>query len=218
MIATSLAIARLALRFGRVARATFHEDGLRAESDTDHTVMLQLLALELAMSHPEWELRIDRLMVLALVHDLPEAEVGDVSTFEALSEVAKAEKATREREGIERIRVGVSARLAAEVEAYELQVEPEARFLRYLDKVLTRLTHALNGGARARREGKTLEWTRARNLDHGRELAQAYPDWSDRLGPLLDAASKAAEEALEEALEPLPTCGIRGCPWHGSEP
>ena len=37
--------AALTLRFARVPRATRHEDGLRAETDSDHTVMLVVLAL-----------------------------------------------------------------------------------------------------------------------------------------------------------------------------
>lgn len=42
-------IADLALRFGRVDRATLHPDGVRHESDTDHTVMLvEVLRPELA--------------------------------------------------------------------------------------------------------------------------------------------------------------------------
>ena len=33
----ALVLARIALAFGRVERATFHEDGVRPETDTDHT-------------------------------------------------------------------------------------------------------------------------------------------------------------------------------------
>ena len=36
--------AALTLRFARVPRGTRHEDGLRAETDSDHTVMLTVLA------------------------------------------------------------------------------------------------------------------------------------------------------------------------------
>lgn len=215
MIKRALVIADLALGFGRVERATFHPNGLRAETDTDHTIMLQLFAFDLAREHPEWGLRVDRLMVLALVHDLPEAYIGDTSTFAPLDAAKKAEKAERERLGNEALRLA-SPHLAAEVDAYERQEEPEARFLRYLDKVLVRLTHALNGGERARREGVDIEWMRERNRSHGRELAAAYPEWSDRLGPLFAAAAEAAEHAFEAALAagPGPSCGIKGCPWH----
>ena len=40
----AIRLADLILRFGRVNRATYHPDGERPESDTDHTVMLGILA------------------------------------------------------------------------------------------------------------------------------------------------------------------------------
>lgn len=43
-----ISLAKLALRFSRVERATFHEDGVRPETDSDHTVMLGLVACQLA--------------------------------------------------------------------------------------------------------------------------------------------------------------------------
>lgn len=193
---TALDVARLALRFGRVERATFHEDGVRPETDSDHTVMLLLLALELASTHPEWGLRIDRLMVLGLVHDLAEAEVGDTNTFAGLDSEAQQAKADRERRAIVTIR-GVSRRIAEEMETYERQEEPEARFLRYLDKVLPRLTQALNGAAQARRSGYSVERLHARQREQGRELALEYPEWSDRIGRLFDAASRVVERELD---------------------
>ena len=47
----ALRLARISLAFGRVDRATRHEDGLRPETDTDHTVMLGLIACEFAPAH-----------------------------------------------------------------------------------------------------------------------------------------------------------------------
>ena len=43
----AIQIAAVAMRFGEIERATQHPDG-RPESDTTHTVMLGLVALELA--------------------------------------------------------------------------------------------------------------------------------------------------------------------------
>lgn len=44
-------LGRLALQFGRVNRITYHPDGHRPETDTDHTVMLGLIACAFAASH-----------------------------------------------------------------------------------------------------------------------------------------------------------------------
>lgn len=41
-------LGQLCLQFGRVNRVTYHEDGRRLESDTDHTVMLGILACAFA--------------------------------------------------------------------------------------------------------------------------------------------------------------------------
>ena len=58
-------LAQLCLRFGRVNRITYHEDGKRFESDTDHTVMLAVVACAFATQYAPY-LDVGRL-------DLPEA-------------------------------------------------------------------------------------------------------------------------------------------------
>ncbi|MTV59077.1 hypothetical protein GM547_13610, partial [Streptococcus pneumoniae] len=64
-----LPLASLALRLGAVNRATLYPDGVTAESDTDHTVMLKLAAISIAATHSD--LGPDTAMVglYALVHD-----------------------------------------------------------------------------------------------------------------------------------------------------
>ena len=69
MIARATAIAQLALRFARVERVTRHEDGVRPETDTDHSIMLALVACDLA---PEGLSR-PRVAEFSVVHDLVEA-------------------------------------------------------------------------------------------------------------------------------------------------
>ena len=66
MIARATAIAQLALRFARVERVTRHEDGVRPETDTDHSIMLALVACDLA---PEGLSR-PRVAEFSVVHDL----------------------------------------------------------------------------------------------------------------------------------------------------
>lgn len=195
-----LSIAGLSLRLGRVDRATFHPDGLRPESDTDHTVMLGLLAIDIAGEHPELGLNLGRLALLALVHDLAEAYAGDTNTAVALTAEQRSSKAAREAAAVERIaaELGDSA-VVTGLRVYEEQELPEARFLRYLDKVTPKLTHTLNGNIAIRRMGWTVEQLRERHRTQGAELAAAYPEFVDVLGPIFDAACAASEEALARA-------------------
>lgn len=201
-----LVLADLALRFGRVNRATRHPDGQRPETDTDHTFMLALIALELVgyLEAQGIELGLDpgRLAMLALVHDLPESEAGDTNTMGGLSAEAKAAKAAREAAALERLRglLGPSSWAVATIEAYERQDTPEARFLCYLDKVLVRLTHTLNGGITVIEAGHDLAWLEERHRAHEQELRARFPEWAELLGGLHEAAGRAAEAAFAARL------------------
>jgi putative hydrolase of HD superfamily len=85
-------LAQLCLRFGRVDRATTHEDGQRHETDTDHTVMLGVIACAFASSCG-LDLDIGKVAQFALVHDLVEAHAGDTNTL--LSRTGSSEDASK---------------------------------------------------------------------------------------------------------------------------
>lgn len=190
-------IADLALRFGRVDRATLHPDGIRAESDTDHTVMLGLIALHVASTHPTLGLDPGRLAALALVHDLPDAHAGDTNTTGGLTPEAQAAKEAREKAATEQIRADLGdTPVVWWLDAYERQECPEARFLRYLDKILPKLTHISNRNAAIRRTGHDADWLAARHKEQGDKLRAAYPEFADVLGPMFDAACAESEAAL----------------------
>lgn len=147
MIARAQALATLALAFARVERVTRHEDGIRPETDADHVVMLALVACELSpagLSQP-------KIAEFAIVHDLVEAYAGDTQTLH-IDAAGRAAKDARERAALERLRVefGAASWMVLTIEAYEAQVEPEARYVKLLDKVLPKLTHLTNGCAAAR--------------------------------------------------------------------
>lgn len=48
MIKKTLALGKLIYAFARIERAVIHEDGVTHESDTDHTVMLGIVACAFA--------------------------------------------------------------------------------------------------------------------------------------------------------------------------
>lgn len=200
-------LARLALAFGRVNRATFHPDGVTPESDTDHTVMLALIAPALAASlRPD--LRPDLVCAFAVVHDLVEVKTGDTNTIGITAE-GRAAKAAREAAALVELRKELAAFpwIVGTLDRYEAQVEPEARWVRYIDKVLPKLTHAQNGcvAARslARRLGEPLRHALARVHEAQRdELAQKYPEFPEA-DAVLRYAMDAAEAACPEFIDAL---------------
>lgn len=197
----ALRLARIALAFGRVERATRHEDGARPETDTDHTVMLGLVACELAPAG------LDRAKVaaFALVHDLVEVYAGDTQTLTASPE-ALAAKAAREDAARTRLvaELGEGSWLAAMLATCEQQREPEARFVRLVDKVLPKLTHAFNGcvAARALTDHAGFVDAHVRQL---RRLQAEYPEFPDALELLWESMLRA--EGCWAELEPPPTRG-----------
>ena len=184
-------IARLSLRFSRVERATCHEDGVRPETDSDHTVMLQLLTLYFC---PE-ELDVGLAVQFALVHDLVEAYAGDAQTL-TIDAQGKADKAAREAAALARLRDEfIGSGMTKLIRLYEQQKLPEARVVRILDKVAPKLTHLLNGCAAAKVlvDQKGFEAAHARQYG---ELREQYPEpHFDYLFVLLREAMYASEEA-----------------------
>lgn len=186
-------VAALALAFGRVTRATRHEDGVRPESDAEHAVMLGLLACPIAVG---MGMRSGRAAEYALVHDLAEAYCGDTNSFD-IGPAAAARKAEVEAAAIARLRADFAdvPWLLRRVAEYEAQDEPEARLVRYLDKVTPKLTHRLNGAAAIREMGKSFDDFRRAHRAQGAMLRERYPELAERIGPIFDAVSGRAEAA-----------------------
>jgi 5'-deoxynucleotidase YfbR-like HD superfamily hydrolase len=196
VLRTALYLAQLGFAFGRVDRITFHEDGATPESDTDHTIMLALIAVELAPRH------LDRGLVAlyALVHDLVEVYSGDTQTLKITAEI-RADKQRREADALTRLvhelgpgsPLGGGSPLGTLLEAYEKQVAPEARFVRLLDKVMPKLTHLLNGCAAAKKLVTFEEFELAHEEQHA-ALTAEYPEFPETLA-LLREAMTASQEA-----------------------
>jgi putative hydrolase of HD superfamily len=147
-IAKIVELSQLCLQFARVNRVTYHEDGKRFESDADHTVMLGIVACAFA---EQFEPNLDRGLIAqyALVHDFVEVYAGDTCTINATGEQF-VDKAAREAAALDKLRAqfsGIFPWLIATIESYDTLASPEARFIKTLDKVLPKITHALNKGA-----------------------------------------------------------------------
>ncbi len=194
-------LGRLALDFGRVDRVTYHPDGATPESDTDHTVMLGLVAAAFAARHLP-ELDVGLVACFALVHDLGEVYAGDVSTLRAPSAAQRADKADREAAAANRI----DARFAATLEwlpdlicRYEARREPEARYVRAMDKLLPKITHILNGGVTIIEQGMSREDLAARYDDQVAEL-RAYAADFPALFDLRTALVATVFDVLDEGM------------------
>jgi putative hydrolase of HD superfamily len=164
-------LGRLALAFGRVDRITYHEDGTTLESDTDHTVMLGLVACSFAQAHfPD----LDRGLIAqyALAHDLVEVYAGDTPTLRISADERQAK---RDREAEAMLRIGQQFALTLPwvcktIAGYELKRTPEARYVKAMDKLLPKITHILNNGATFRDQGMSHDELAARYLEQYGEL------------------------------------------------
>lgn len=192
-------LGRLSLAFGRVDRITYHPDGSTPESDTDHTVMLGLVACALAHGTG---LDVGLVAQFALVHDLVEVYAGDTPTLRALAADAKADKRAREHAALLRIKEefgGTLWWLPETLINYENQVVGEARFVRALDKLLPKVTHILNGCRTLREQGMEPAELRARydlQVEELRAYAADFPIVfdlrADLVGRVLDLYADVA--------------------------
>ncbi len=219
-----LSIARVALTFGEVDRTTMHADGVRFESDTTHTVMLAMVAAEYARA-----LGLDPMVAVAyaMVHDLPETYAKDTCTAWGLTEEQKSDKAKREEAATRRLHLelGPHSVVMEWLRAYEGQEAPEARLVRYLDKVLPKLTHILNGGAALEYIGMSPKEAAEKHSRQNEELAAEYPEFAATVGASLDRAGKQAVNALGARIltraaqdpSPPPHPSLRATPGHPCE-
>lgn len=216
VFAEAVGIARLVADLGQVRRATRHPDGER-ESDTTHSMMLALVALLLA-GHERVKLDTTRVLLYALVHDLPEAIAGDVSTLRPLGPEERAKKDEAEREAIAQIG-DLSTLLWSLITRYEARGwrDPEARFVHLLDKAMPRITHRWNGAVVPRSAGMTLAELLERVESQNARFATESPDlvvgraFLERMGKEIVTAWEGA--SLPAGALPVELAGWEERPW-----
>lgn len=176
----AIALAHLALSLGRVERITRHEDGVRPETDADHTMMLALIACQIA----PWRMDTSKICQFAVVHDLVEAVkgVGDTQTL-LISDEDRRLKEERERLAFEQLKGQFKRNswLIWTLERYEEQMEPEARFVKVLDKAMPKLTHLFNGAIAAKSLGVDFEGFMVAHQKQVADLEKKYPDQPEAL-------------------------------------
>lgn len=177
-------LARRALEFGEIERtACQHPDG-RPETDSTHTVMLAWLAPALAAAlYPE---RLDPVLVSAFasVHDAVEVYAGDTPTLRITAEERVAKK-HRELAAVRSWFYDFSRRglswLPEMIRRYEKQDEPEARFVRAVDKCCPVLTHMSNGARDVADYGITAAEVEGMREQRRAEVAEYAADFPEIL-------------------------------------
>jgi putative hydrolases of HD superfamily len=194
-------VAALALRFGEIERtASQHPDG-RPETDATHTVMLAWLAPALAaLLYPD-TLDAGLVAQFAVVHDAVEVFAGDTPTLR-ITEAERAAKKEREMAAARQwhdMFLHSLPWLPAMIARYEDQVEPEARFVRAVDKCCPALVHASNGARDLAEYGMTADevdtmrpWRRAEVMEYAGEFT-AILDLRDVLSARLAAMLRKRE-------------------------
>ena len=133
----------LAERLKRELRHSWLSDG-RRESVAEHTWFIALMAL-LSHGRLEQPVQLGRVLAMAVVHDLGEAEIGDIPFFE--SGDRQAGKAERERAAMDRIAAMLPDPEGEMVRQLWLEFEegqtPEAKFVRALDHLEVQAQHNL---------------------------------------------------------------------------
>jgi 5'-deoxynucleotidase YfbR-like HD superfamily hydrolase len=172
-----LTLGELAVRFSTVERALRYPDGGR-ENDSEHSFHLALSATELAADYYP-DLDVGLVSQFSLVHDLPESYTGDVWTFNIKDE-DRAKKEAAEKEATARLLAELPPHTAQLLERYEAQTEPEARFVRFVDKILPAIINIMAGDANTFKEDfdiKSVEELAADREARTAKLQSMFPEF-----------------------------------------
>lgn len=163
---------KLAGRLKETARAGWGLRGIDSpESVADHSFRVGLLALVLSRG-ADPPLDRERCIAMALVHDLAESVVGDITPYDG---IAADEKQRREREAMERLAAMLGDDEVLRLwEEYQAAESPEARFVKDLDKLETVLQAA------------EYEASRGTELAEFREMGERR-SWLPATRPVYDA-------------------------------
>jgi 5'-deoxynucleotidase YfbR-like HD superfamily hydrolase len=181
-------LGRLTMQFSRIDRtACYHPDQVTKESDSDHTVMLGWLAPALAQRCFRG-LDVGLVAQFALIHDAVEVYAGDTQTLRIDGAGREAKKA-REQAAADRIFDEFYNTLPwfpHMIYRYEKQDEPEARFVRGLDKCLPKIVHLLDGCKGLHEFGISRE-------ELAQTLADQHVDMQGYVGEFTDLLDVRAE-------------------------
>ena len=144
-----LDLGKTAMHFACIDRVPRYDNGER-ENDAEHSYMLALVAPELSESL-ELPLNSGLITQYAIVHDLIELKTGDKATF-LFDKHHQAQKEAEEHAALVELIHDLPPYTATMLLRYESQEDPEARFVRYVDKLLPIVIDVIGQGERVMRE------------------------------------------------------------------
>lgn len=169
----------LTVRFADIHRITLYPDG-HYENDAEHSFHLALSATEIAANYHA-ELDVGLVSQFSIVHDLPEVYAGDVPSFN-ISDANKKAKEKAEQLALKKLLGELPPHTAQLLKRYEEQKEPEARFVRFIDKLLPAVIHAVATNANRddfleRFDIKTIDDIIEANQRNQLKLQEMFPEF-----------------------------------------
>ncbi|PGW44577.1 HD domain-containing protein [Bacillus thuringiensis] len=111
----------------------------RQESVAEHTWRMSLMAI-LIEPYLDQKVNIEKLLKMVIIHDLVEAEAGDIPAFDTMnSHELQLQKQKNELEAILNIKQTLTGSLGEEL--YDLWMEFEAKVANVLDKLEVKIQH-----------------------------------------------------------------------------
>jgi 5'-deoxynucleotidase YfbR-like HD superfamily hydrolase len=135
-----LKLGEISIQMAGVSRQVVYAED-RPENDAEHSYHLGLSAVEIAANYYP-ELDAGLIAQFSYVHDLAEVYAGDTPSHN-LTKEERVAKETNEKNAVERLLTELPPHTAALLQRYEEQEEPEARFVRFVDKLLPSIIHSL---------------------------------------------------------------------------
>lgn len=172
----AFSLGEAAMRFARIERVPRYDEQSR-ENDAEHSFMLALVATELAATYCP-ELDSGLVAQFCNVHDLVEIETGDVATY-LLDDSGLETKAANEHAALYKVAASLPTYTRELLLRYEQQLEPEARFVRLVDKILPVIVDIVGPGRKVLEEDYGI--TNRADLDANElrlsnKLRERFPD------------------------------------------
>ena len=130
--------------FRKVLRIARIPNDTRLENDAEHSHQLALVAWYI-IENDQLPLKLERILMYAMAHDLVEVYAGDTYTFDKVSQTSKKD---REHKALQKIkkRFPKFKTLIKTIENYENKIDKESKFVYALDKIIPPIQVYLEDG------------------------------------------------------------------------
>lgn len=150
-----IAFLKFLIDFQKVERRIHVPGSEKWENDAEHSYQMALLAWYLINTN-NYDLDLEKVILLCLAHDLVEAYAGDSFFYD---DKARETKKEREAQALKKIRKEYNSftQLHQIIVEYEKGSSKEAKFVRAVDKLIPVLNIYIDGGRSWKEAGVSLE-------------------------------------------------------------